>query len=71
MKRKKVVNLDIKYGTANKIKDVTVDERGGVFLFTKDFLYLGSNIDFLINNMTAIRNRISKAYKAIEALKFI
>jgi len=68
---KKVVDLRIKYSEAPETRDITVDERGGTLSFTMEFLYLGSNIDFLIDDTTDVKNRISKASKSMGALKFI
>ena len=68
---KKVADLRIKYSEAPETRDIAVDERGGTLSFTKEFLYLGSNIDFLIDDTTDVKNRISKASKAMGALKFI
>ena len=71
IRKKKVVNLETKYDNALETKDIVVDEKGGIFSFTKAFLYLGSNIDFLIDDTTDVKNRISKANKSMDILKFI
>ena len=41
------------------------------YSFTKDFIYLGSNIDFIINNTMDVWNRVLKANKAMSILKFV
>ena len=65
------MNLETKYDNALETKDIVVDKKGGIFSFTKAFLYLGSNIDFLINDTMDVKNRISKANKSMGALKFV
>ena len=71
IRKKKSMNLETKYDNAPETEDIAVDERGGVFSFTKAFLHLGSKIDFLIDDTTDVKNRISKANKSMGALKFI
>ena len=71
VKKKRIVDLKAKYSEAPETNDIIVDERGGTLSFTNEFLYLGSNIDFLIDDTTDVRNRISKASKSMGALKFI
>ena len=61
----------MKCNLAIETQEVVVDKKGGMFLFTKAFLCLGSNVDFLIDDIMDIKNRISKASKAIGALIFV
>ena len=71
VRTKRFVDLKIKYTEAPETRDIIVDERGGTLSFTNEFLYLGSSIDFLIDDTTDVKNRISKASKSMGALKFI
>ena len=59
------MNFETKHNDAPETKHVIVDEKGGVFSFTKAFSYLESNIDFLIDGIEDAKNRISKFSKSM------
>ena len=48
-----------------------INNNEGFITFTSIFKYLGSMIDFLLDDSTDIKNRITNANKAIRALSFI
>ena len=64
------MNLKVKYGNTLETNNFIADNKGGTFEFTKEFTYLGSSIDFLMNNITDARKRVSKTNKAMGTLKF-
>ena len=60
MKKKKIVNLETKCDNALETEDVVVDEKEGTFSFTKAFLHLGPNIDFLMDDTTGAKTEFQR-----------
>ena len=65
-----MVNLEDAYKDAPKTVDIIVNEIKFI-PFVPNFYYLGSVIDFLIDDTTDVKSRITKASKAMGALGFI
>ena len=64
-------NLTIAYKNAPETDWVYLNKNSKYFDLSTLFKYLRSIIDFMINDSTNIKDRISKAKKAIRALRFI
>ena len=62
------VNLSAKYHEADKTQEIVVDEWGGKFIFTDQFIYLGFMLTFLLDNTIDVKHRIAKASKAMGTL---
>ena len=52
-----------------EINNVRIDGKEGTLYFTNYFTYLGVHVNFLLNKMVNVTNKISKASKEIEAIK--
>ena len=68
---KRKANLDIIYDNSAETKDIIVNERGGRIKFTREFVYLGSMINYLIDDTIDTLSQMNKASRAMRALKFI
>ena len=66
---KKRVNIEDAHDKAVEICDVSADAKGGNVAFTKNFVCLGSNVDFMLDETVDVKNRISKAVESMGALK--
>ena len=60
-----------KYRNSQETQRFKVDNDDGFISFASTFKYLGSLIDFLLDNSTNVKHRISSASKALGALSFI
>ena len=59
------------YKKSPETQNITIDDNDGFISFTPSFKYLGSMIDFLLDDSTDVKHRINAASKALGALKFI
>ena len=59
------------YHKAPETQQYSIDSDNRFISFTPIFKYLGSLIDFLRNDSTDVKNRISSVSKALGALSFI
>ena len=66
-----IINLESKYREAEETRDIIVNANRGKFKFTITFVYLGITLTFLLDDTVNVKCRISKALKAIGALKSI
>ena len=65
------VNLSAKYHKADETQEIVVDEQGGKFIFTDQFIYLGFMLTFLLDNTIDVKHRITKASKAMGTLRHV
>ena len=68
--RQKRVNFDSTHENASETAKVFLDAKGGTFNFAKKFVHLENNVDFLIDDTTDVRCRMTKAKKLMGTLKF-
>ena len=59
------------YYKALEMQQYSIDSDNGFISFTLTFKYPGSLIDFLLDDSTNVKNRISSASKALGTLSFI
>ena len=55
IERKIVINLDTKCNTTEELQDIVIDEKRGIFSFTKAFACLGLNKDILVNDLIDVK----------------
>ena len=63
------VNLAEKHVNAPEKKEISMDNKGGMFEFTTSFTCLGSALTFLLDDTIDVKCRMSKAPKVMGALK--
>ena len=60
-----------KYQNSPETQNFNIDDNDRFISFTPSFKYLGSMIDFLLDDSTDVKHRINSALKALGTLRFI